>query len=140
MINLPGYIVLPPGVAKYFQIEKNPKKTINLIDKNISDLIIEYFDRNKSCQKCHFKQLIIRWKTSYFAIFSLWEPPKFIKLTYLMILNLIQLVPITPYTVLVEIKVVRNNVINNFELHDQLPRIHSFHSKSLWSWQNSDIL
>ena len=46
-------------------------------------------------------------------------------------LNLIQLFPITPYSVLVEIKVVRNYVINNIKLHDQLSRIHSFHSKSL---------
>jgi len=37
----------------------------------------------------------------------------------------------TPYSVLVEIKVVRNDVINNFELHDKLSRIYSFHSKSL---------
>ena len=35
------------------------------------------------------------------------------------------------YTVLVEIKVVRNYVINNFELHDQLFRIHGFDSKNL---------
>ena len=58
MINLPGCIVLPPGVAKNVKILKNPKKKINLIDKNISDLIIECFDRNKSCQKWYFKQLI----------------------------------------------------------------------------------
>ena len=76
MINLPGCLVLPPGVAKIFKI----------------------------------------WK----------------------ILGL-QLFPMTPYIVLVEIKVVRNYVINNFELHDQLFRIHSFHSKSLWNWQNSAL-
>ena len=35
-------------------------------------------------------------------------------------LNLIQLFPITPYSVLVEIKVVRNYVMNNFKLHDKL--------------------
>ena len=32
----------------------------------------------------------------------------------------LQLFPMTPYIVLVGIKVVRNYVINNFELHDQL--------------------
>ena len=53
--------------------------------------------------------------------------------------NLIQLFTMTASTVLVEIKVVRNYVLNNFELHDQLSRIHSFHSKSLWSCQNSAI-
>ena len=52
-------------------------------------------------------------------------------------LNLIQLFPITPYSVLVRIKVVRNYVMNNFKLYDKLSRMHSFHSKSLWSWQNS---
>ena len=35
----------------------------------------------------------------------------------------------TPYIVLVEIKVVRNYLIINFKLHDQLSRIHSLHSK-----------
>ena len=33
-------------------------------------------------------------------------------------LNLIQLFPMTPYSVLFEIKVVQNYVINKFELHD----------------------
>ena len=37
-------------------------------------------------------------------------------------LNLIQLFSMTPYSVLIEIKVVRNYVINNFKLHDQLSR------------------
>ena len=35
----------------------------------------------------------------------------------------------SPYIVLVEIKVVRNYVINYFKLHDQLSRIQSFHSQ-----------
>ena len=54
--------------------------------------------------------------------------------------NLIQLFPMTLYSVLVEMKVVSNDVMNNFELHNQLSRIHSFLSKSLRSWQNSAIL
>ena len=66
---------------------KKIKEKINLIDKNISDLIIECFDRNKSCQKWYVKQLILTQKTSYFSIFSLREPPKFPKLTNLMILK-----------------------------------------------------
>ena len=64
---------------------KKFKDKINLIDKNISDLIIECFDRKKSGQKWYFKQLIPTWKTFYFATFSLQEPPKFPKLTNLMI-------------------------------------------------------
>ena len=64
---------------------KKFKEKINLIDKNISDLIIECFDRNKTCQKWYFKQLILTWKTSYFAMISLREPPNFPKLTNLII-------------------------------------------------------
>ena len=43
-------------------------------------------------------------------------------------LIMIQLFSMTPYTVLVGIKVIRNYVINRFKLH-QLSRIHSFHPK-----------
>ena len=68
MINLPGCIVLSPGVAKIFQIRK---------------------------------------------------------------IQRLQLFPMTPYIVLIEIKVVRNYLINNFKLHDQVTMIQSFHSKSL---------
>ena len=68
MVNLPGFIVLPPGVVKIFQILK---------------------------------------------------------------IRRLHLFTMTPYIVLIEIKVVRNYVINNFKLHNKLSRIHSFHSKSL---------
>ena len=47
------------------------------------------------------------------------------------LLQPIQLFPMSPCSVLIEIKVVRNYVINNFKLNDQLSRIYSFHSKSL---------
>ena len=56
MINLPGCIVLPPGVAKIFKIRRN--QGFDKSDTDISDLIIECFDWNKSCQKWYFKQLI----------------------------------------------------------------------------------
>ena len=42
--------------------------------------------------------------------------------------NLVHLFSMTSYTVLIKIKVVKNDVINNFELHDQLTWIYSFHS------------
>ena len=45
--------------------------------------------------------------------------------------NLIQLLLMTPYSVLVEIKVVGNYVINNFKHNDKPFKINSFHSKSL---------
>ena len=45
--------------------------------------------------------------------------------------NLIQFFLMTSYSVLIEIEVVRNYIVNNFELHDQLSGIHSFHLKSL---------
>ena len=71
-------------LPKFSRFEKF-KDLTNLIDKDISDLIIECFDRNKSCQKWYFKQLTSPWKTSYFAIFSLRESPKLTKLTNSMI-------------------------------------------------------
>ena len=55
MINFPGCIILlPPGVTKIFQIRKIQR--FDKSDTDISDLIIECFSRNKSSQKCHFKQ------------------------------------------------------------------------------------
>ena len=140
LINHPGCIVLPPGVDKDFQIRKNSKKRQICIDKNISDLIIECFDRHKSCQKWYFEQLISRWKI------PIWQSSPSGSLQSLphsqiwWFLNLIQWFPIARYTVLVEIEVVRNYVINNFKGRDQHSRIHSFHSKSLYSLQNSAIL
>ena len=66
-------------------------------------------------------------------------PPGDAKIFQIQKIQRLQLFSMTLYIVLVEIKVVRNYVINNFKLHDQLSKIHSFHSKSLWSWQNSAI-
>ena len=54
-------------------------------------------------------------------------------------LDLIQFFQIWPDSVLIGMNDVKNNVMNNFELDDQLSRIHSFHFKSLWSRQNSVI-
>ena len=56
MINLPGCIVLPPGDVKILQNRKIQR--YDKSDANISDLIIEWFDRDESCQKLYFKQLI----------------------------------------------------------------------------------
>ena len=53
MINFTGFIVLPPGVTKIFQIRKIQR--YDKSDKDISDLIIECFDRYESCQKLYFK-------------------------------------------------------------------------------------
>ena len=49
MINLPEYFVLPPEVANITRFEKIQK--FDKSDSDISDLIIECFVRNKSCQK-----------------------------------------------------------------------------------------
>ena len=54
-------------------------------------------------------------------------------------LDLTPFFQIWPDSVLIEMNDVNNVIYNNFELHDELSRIHSFHSKSLWSWQNSAI-
>ena len=56
MINHLGCIVLRPGVAKKFQFKKIQR--FEKFDTDISDLIIECFDRDESCQKLYFKQLI----------------------------------------------------------------------------------
>ena len=56
MTNLPGYIILSLGVAKIFQIRKIQR--FDRSDTDISDLIIECFDQDKSCQKLYLKQLI----------------------------------------------------------------------------------
>ena len=60
----------PPRIAKILQIRRFDKP-----DKYISDLIIECFGRDKSCQKFYFnfKQIISQWLTSYFALFFLRE-------------------------------------------------------------------
>ena len=138
----------------------------------MSDLVVQLYDRNKSCQKSHLNNIdshdqpsrmdrspprihqhfpnsknskitVISndtrvgkvgkypgekhwfpWSTFQDASFSPQELPK---------IQTLQLFPMTPYIVLVEIKVVKNYVTNNFKLHDQLSRICSFHSKSFWS-------
>ena len=46
-------------------------------------------------------------------------------------LNLIQLFPITPYSVLFEKNDVNNVIYNIFEEHDQLPKMHRFLFRSL---------
>ena len=49
MTNLSGCIVLPPGVVKISRFEK--VQIFDKSDTDISNLIIECFDRIKSCQK-----------------------------------------------------------------------------------------
>ena len=46
-------------------------------------------------------------------------------------LNLTQLFPMTPYSVLVEMNDVNNVIYNNFVSHDQLLKMHSFLTRSL---------
>ena len=55
-INFPGCIVLHPGVTKIFQIKKIQR--FDKSDTDISDLIVECFNQDKSCQKLYFKELI----------------------------------------------------------------------------------
>ena len=80
MINLPGCIVLPPGVTKIFQIRK-----------------IQRFDISDK----------------YFRF---------------------------DYGVFVEMKVVKNGILNNLYLHDKLLILHCSPSGSLQIWPNSQIL
>ena len=60
MINLPGCSVLPPGVTKIFQFQRIQR--FDKSDTDISDLIIDCFSQEKSCQKLYFKQLIFHDK------------------------------------------------------------------------------
>ena len=109
------------------------------LKKNLINLILQLYDRNKSCHKCHYKQHWFPLSTFQDALFSLQESPKFSRFQKFKDYSYFQWH--RSYIVLVEIKVCRNYFINNFKLHDQLSRIHSFHSMmmSLWSWQNSAI-
>ena len=45
----------------------------------------------------------------------------------------------TPYSVLVGIKVFKNDVINNFLIDDQLPKMHCFISRSLQSFRKNNF-
>ena len=44
--------------------------------------------------------------------------------------NLIQLFPMTPYSILIEMNDVNNVIYNNFEYHDQLPKMQCFLSRN----------
>ena len=46
------------------------------IKSSIFNVIVQFFHRNKSCQKCHSKQLCSPWQTPLDAVFSLQELPK----------------------------------------------------------------
>ena len=75
-----------------------------------------------------------------FALLTTWRVISiFAKRSWIQFSWIAILIYIWPDSVLIEIKVVRNYIMNNFKHYDQLSRIHSFHSKSLWSWQNSAI-
>ena len=90
-----------------------------------------------------FKHLVCPWYTSYFALFSIRERPNLTKLKNFMIfLDLRQFFRIWQDSVIIEMKVARNDVMNSFKLCNELSKssIHSFHFESLWSSQNSDIL
>ena len=55
-IKVVGNVVLPPGVTKISKFQRILR--FDNSDKDISDLIIECFDPDKSCQKLYFKQLL----------------------------------------------------------------------------------
>ena len=125
-------------ILNNIDLQDRPSRMHRSSDAEIQNWSSSVLIRTEVVRNCILNNLFLH-ENSYFALFSLREPPKLTKLKIWWFLNLIQLFPITRYTVLVGIKVVRNYVRNNFELPNQLSSIHSFHSKSLWSWQNSDI-
>ena len=149
----------PPRSRQNFPDSKNSK--IDKSETDISDLIIECFDQDKSYQKIYFKQLISLWnclfctvlppgafkvdQTHKFDDFKNIVPSDFIVQLYNRIKSFqkyhfkqhwypwcivlpsvvanifqirkiqeLQLFPMTPYIVLVEIKVVGNYVSGSF--------------------------
>ena len=133
------------GSCQFISIEEKKlwaKSLISMYSYNlkkvfVSDLIVQLYNWNKSCQKCHFKQHWYPWLTFQDASFSPHESAKFSRFEKFKDNSYFKWHCL--YTVLIKIKVVRNSVINKFELHDQLSRVHRFLSKRLWSWQNSAI-
>ena len=76
-------------ISKFQFVFKNWVLGDNLTNlTDISDFITECFARNENYQKWYFKKLISPWKTFYFVLFSLREPPKLTKLTNFMIFNI----------------------------------------------------
>ena len=84
--------------------------------------MIECFDLNKSCQKLYLNNLYIHEKIPILLSSPSGSLQSLPNSQIWWFLNLIQLFPITRYTALVEIKVVKNYVINNFKPRDQLSR------------------
>ena len=129
MMNLSGCIVLPPIVAKIFQIRK-----IQRFDKFDS-----YFRFDHRVFSSRSKLWEIIFYTIYISMINfifctvlpmgaskVYQTRKFVDFQ-----NLIQLFLIKAYSVLIEIEVVRSYVINNFDYHDQLLNMHRFLTRSL---------
>ena len=111
---------------------------IRLKKKVPSDLIIQLYGRNKSCQKCHFEQHWSSWSTFQDASFSPQESPKFSIFEKIKDLtNLTRIFQIWSKSVLIEIKIVRNDILNNLYWYDKFSIFHSSASRSLQSWPNS---
>ena len=100
----------------------------------------QLYNRDKRYQECHFKQHWFPWSTFQDASFSPQESPKFPDSKNYKIWQIWhKIFQIWSYSVLIEIKVVGNYILNNLYLHDKLPILHSSFSGSLQSWPNSLI-
>ena len=87
-----------------------------------------------------FKQHWYLWSTFQDALFSPQESPKFPDFKNSKIWQIWhRYFRFDDKSVLIEIKVVRNDILNNLYLNDKLPVLHSFHSGRLQSWPNSQI-
>ena len=124
MINFLFWTVLPPEASKvdqthkfydffdltqFFQIRQ---KSVLVEMNNVDNVIYNNFEYHDQPFRLHRSPLGVG------KIFPIRK------------IQRLQLFQMTLYTVLIKIKVVRNSVLNKFELHNQLSRIHRFLSKT----------
>ena len=105
MIDLPGCIVFSPGVAKIFHIRKKNYILNNLYLHN--KLPIVNSSPSGRLQSLPNSQI---W-------YDFFRSSQFFQ--------------IRPDSVLIEMNDINNVIYNNFEYHDQLPKMHCFLSRSL---------
>ena len=114
-----------PMIGTLFRIEN---RYFQFIHKSLKiSLIVQLYDRNKSCQKCclttlHRSHPRSRQNCPDSKNSKIWQ----IRHRYFKY----------DHSVLVEIRLVRNYILNNLYLHDKLPIVHCSPSAILWSWPN----
>ena len=137
MINFLFCTVLPPGVSKVDQTHKfddflDLTQFFQIIQESV--LIEINYVKNGNLNNLYPEDKLPIFNCSPSGSLQSWPDSKI-----WWFLNLAQSFQIWSDSVLIEMNHVKTDNINNFEHRDQLPKEHRFHSKSLWSWQNSAI-